>query len=168
MDILHLVDRLETMLSKGWRIPFTSNIVVQEDAFLDIIDQLRITIPDEVKQAKRLGAERERLIEQARQEADRIVASAHDKIEALVESQEVVKQADQRARSTAEDAHRSAEQIRREADTYVVESLSNLEEELLQLITTVRNGIHRLEHSSGRDAGAVHGSEGTQMGPGGA
>ncbi len=166
MDILHLVDRLETMLSKGWRIPFTSNIVVQEDAFLDIIDQMRITIPDEVKQAKRLGAERERIIEQARQEADRIVATAHEKIDALVESQEVVKQAEQRAQSTSEEANRSAEQIRKDADKYVVEVLSNLEEELLQLITTVRNGIHRLEHPVIRGAGASHDSEDSPVGPG--
>jgi cell division septum initiation protein DivIVA len=152
MDILHMVDRLETLLNKGWRIPFTSNIVVQEDAFLDIIDQMRITIPDEVKQARRLGAERERLVAQAQEEAERILASAQQRIEAMIGDQEVVQQAEQKAQAIIAQANQSAQKITSEADTYVLDVLGNLEEELLQVITTVRNGIHKLERSAGRGA----------------
>jgi len=150
MDILHMVDRLEALLNKGWRIPFTSNIVVQEDAFLDIIDQMRITIPDEVKQARRLGAERERLVAQAQEEAERILASAQQRIDAMIGEQEVVRQAEQKAEAIIAQANQSAQKITAEADTYVLDVLSNLEEELLQLITTVRNGIHKLERSTNR------------------
>jgi vacuolar-type H+-ATPase subunit H len=147
MDVLHMVDRLETMLSKGWRIPFTSNVVIREDAFLDIIDQIRGSIPDEVKQAKRLGADRERILEQAHQEAERIVAMAHEQVDALASNQEVVRQAERRAQEISVQANQSAEIIRSDAEGYVVEVLGNLEEELLQLITTVRNGIHKLERA---------------------
>jgi cell division septum initiation protein DivIVA len=168
MDILHLVDRLETLLSKGWHIPFTSNVVVQEDAFLDLIDQMRISIPDEVKQARRLGAERERLIAQAQQEADRIVATAHEQISSLITDQEVVKQAEQKAQAVIGQANQSAEKIRADADTYVVEVLGNLEEELLQAITTVRNGIHKLERPASRGGAASRVTEGNPAEPEGA
>lgn len=160
MDILHLVDRLETLINKSWRIPFTSNVVIQEETFLEIIDQMRIAIPDEVKRARQLGAERERLIEQAQREADRIIAQAQEQINALIDQQEVVRQAEQKAQALLAEANRSAELIRADADAYVVEVLSNLEEELLRLITTVRNGIHKLERSASQRRGeAAHSVE---------
>ena len=66
MDILHLIDRLEMLITeKSFRIPFTSNVIIQEDEFLDIIDQMRVSIPEEVKLAKRTEAERDRLLLQA-------------------------------------------------------------------------------------------------------
>ena len=148
IDILHLVDRLETLLSKSWRLPFTSNVVVQEDAFLDIIDQMRISIPEEVKQARRVSAERERLLEQAQEEADRIVNLAQEQAGSLANDHEVVRAAQARADEIITRAHHSAEIIKADADTYVMEVLSNLEEQLMMLLTTVRNGIRQVQRST--------------------
>ena len=145
IDILHLVDRLETLLSKSWRLPFTSNVVVQEDAFLDIIDQMRISIPEEVKQAKRITAERERLLQQAQEEADRIVALAQEQVGSLADNHEIVKTAQAHADEVLERAQHSAETVKGDADTYVMETLSSLEEQLLMLLTTVRNGIRQVQ-----------------------
>ena len=148
IDILHLVDRLETLLNQGWRLPFTSNVVIQEDAFLDIIDQMRISIPEEVKQARRVTAERERVLEQAQEEADRVVAMAHEQAGNLADDHEIMKAAYAKADEIIAQAHRSAEGIRADADTYVMEVLSNLEEQLMRLLTTVRNGIRQVQHAA--------------------
>ena len=145
IDILHLVDRLETLLSKSWRLPFTSNVVIQEDAFLDIIDQMRISIPEEVKQARRITAERERLLQQAQEEADRIVALAQEQVGSLADDHEIVKTAQARADEVMVRAQHSAETVRGDADTYVMETLSSLEEQLMMLLTTVRNGIRQVQ-----------------------
>jgi len=145
IDILHLVDRLETLLSKSWRLPFTSNVVIQEDAFLDIIDQMRISIPEEVKQARRVTAERERLLEQAQEEADRIVALAQEQAGSLADDHEIVKTAQARADEVLARAQHTAESVKGDADTYVMESLSSLEEQLMMLLTTVRNGIRQVQ-----------------------
>ena len=145
IDILHLVDRLETLLSKSWRLPFTSNVVIQEDAFLDIIDQMRISIPEEVKQARRVTAERDRLLEQAQEEADRIVALAHEQAGSLADDHEIVRTAQARADEVLARAQHSAEGVKGEADTYVMETLSSLEEQLMMLLTTVRNGIRQVQ-----------------------
>jgi len=145
IDILHLVDRLETLLSKSWRLPFTSNVVIQEDAFLDIIDQMRISIPEEVKQARRVTAERDRLLEQAQEEADRIVALAQEQAGSLADDHEIVKTAQARADEVLARAQHSAEGVKGEADTYVMETLSSLEEQLMMLLTTVRNGIRQVQ-----------------------
>ena len=145
IDILHLVDRLETLLSKSWRLPFTSNVVIQEDAFLDIIDQMRISIPEEVKQARRVTAERERLLEQAQEEADRIVALAREQAGSLADDHEIMRSAQTRADEVLVLAQRSAETVKGDADTYVMETLSSLEEQLMMLLTTVRNGIRQVQ-----------------------
>jgi vacuolar-type H+-ATPase subunit H len=152
IDILHLVDRLETLLSKSWRLPFTSNVVIQEDAFLDIIDQMRISIPEEVKQARRVTAERERLLEQAQEEADRIVALAHEQAGSLADDHEIVKTAQARADEVLARAQHSAEGVKGDADTYVMETLSSLEEQLMMLLTTVRNGIRQVQGAASPEA----------------
>ncbi len=148
IDILHLLDRLETQLSKGWRLPFTSNLVIEEDAVLDLIDQMRISIPEEVKQAKRFAAERDRLMEQAKEEADRIVSTAKRQTDNLMTDHEVVKLAQQKADEIIVQANESADVIKAEADVYVMDVLSEMEEQLLRLITTVRNGIQQVERSA--------------------
>jgi cell division septum initiation protein DivIVA len=148
IDILHLVDRLETLLNGSWRLPFTSNVVIQEDAFLDIIDQMRVSIPEEVKQAKRISAERERLLEQAQEEADRIVSLAQEQVGSIADDHEIVKAAQAKADEIIAHAHRSAEGVKADADSYVMEVLSGMEEELMRLLTTVRNGIRQVQSSA--------------------
>jgi hypothetical protein len=64
MDILHLVDRLETMITQSRLIPLTVYRLVDEDRALELIDQMRISIPEEVRKAKRIHQERDRVIAQ--------------------------------------------------------------------------------------------------------
>jgi len=147
VDILHLVDRLEALLNQSWRIPFTSNVVIHEDDFLDIIDQMRVSIPEEVKQARRVSAERDHVLEQAQQEADRIIALAQEQAGSLADDHEVMRSAYTKADEIIVQANRSAEVVQSEADVYVMESLSTLEEYLMRLLTTVRNGIRQVQES---------------------
>jgi len=142
MDIIHLIDRLEMLITeKSFRIPFTSNVVVQEDEFLDIIDQMRVTIPEEVKLAKRTEAERERMLIQAQEEADRVVDVARDKAKALTEDHELITFAKERASEIETEAKKQAEDIISESDEYIVDQLGELEEQLMKTLTTVRNGL---------------------------
>ena len=76
MDIQHLVDRLEEVLNKSVRIPLTPYLMVNEDRIFSTVDQMRVTIPEEVKRANRIEAEKERILAQAKEEADRIRALA--------------------------------------------------------------------------------------------
>ncbi|PKN90113.1 MAG: ATPase, partial [Chloroflexi bacterium HGW-Chloroflexi-7] len=85
MDILHLVDRLEELFNESKPIWFTHSVVVDEDRMLDLIDQMRITIPDEIKKAQQLLAQRDRVLAQAQEEANRTIALAREKSEKLVD-----------------------------------------------------------------------------------
>src|SRR5437016_6236445 len=97
MDILHLVDRLEEIFNAGRPIPFTHNLVVDEDRVLDLIDQMRVSIPEEVKKAQQVLAQRDRILAQAQEEAARTVQLAKEKVEQLVDRESVVMGAQTRA-----------------------------------------------------------------------
>ncbi len=148
MDILQMIDRLEELLNESRPLPFTHNVIVDEDRMLDLIDQMRVSIPDEVKKAQQLLAQRDRLLAQAQEEANRTIAIAREKSDQLVERDQVVQSAYSQSEQIKAQAERDALMIRQEADNYVMESLRSLEVEMERALTQVRNGIRTLQPNS--------------------
>jgi cell division septum initiation protein DivIVA len=144
MDILHLVDRLEELFNESRPIPLTHNVVVDEDRFLEIIDQMRISIPEEVKKGQQILAQRDRVLAQAQEEANRTIALAKKKSEEVVARDAIVEAAQSRAEQILEQARIEAENIHRDADDYIIEALGTLEAELTRLLNQARNGIAKL------------------------
>jgi len=151
MDILHLVDRLEELLNQSRPFLWTHNVVVDEDRMLDIIDQMRVAIPDEVKKAQQLLAQRDRVLAQSQEEANRTLAIAREKSEQLVERDAIVQAAQARADQIASQIHLETENTRKEADGYVIDTLTRLEMELDRYLTQVRNGIRTLQDNHLKD-----------------
>jgi vacuolar-type H+-ATPase subunit H len=141
IEIQLLLDRLEATLVASRQLPFISGVVVDRDRCFDIINEMRVSIPEEIRKAKRLQQERERLIAHANEEAERIVALAREQAEALVHEHQVIKQAEQQAQLVLERAQSEALDIRAGADEYALEVLKQLETRLVQELGTVRNGI---------------------------
>lgn len=144
MDILHLVDRLEELFNESRPLPMMRKVVVDEEKMLSIIDQMRVSIPDEIKRAQQLLAQRDRLMAQTQEEANRTIQLAREKAEQLVEKDAIIQSAQARAGSIIEQARRDIDITRRDADQYVVNSLRDLEQELSRLLNQVRNGIETL------------------------
>ena len=144
MDILHLVDRLEELFNESKPIPHTHSVVVDEDRMMEIIDQMRISIPDEVKNAQQIIAQRDRVLAQAQEEANRTVKLAKNKGDDIVARDAIVEAAQIRADQLLTQARAEAEVIRGEADDYIIESLTALEAELDRLTAQARNGIASL------------------------
>ncbi len=151
MDILQMIDRLEELLNESRPLPFTHNVIVDEDRMLDLIDQMRVSIPEEVKKAQQLLAQRDRLIAQAQEEANRKVNLASDRASELVERDQVVQVAYAQAEQIKAQAHLDGDAIRRDADQYVLETLRNLEMEMERAINQVRNGIRTLQEEKPKE-----------------
>ena len=145
MDILHLVDRLEELFNDSRPIPLTHNVIVDEDKFLDIIDQMRISIPEEVKKAQQVQSQKDRVMAQAQEEANRTLQLAREKADALVEKESLTQDARRRSEQIIEQARLESENIKAGADQYAMDSLRNIEAELERLLTQVRNGVQMLE-----------------------
>jgi hypothetical protein len=151
MDILHLVDRLEELFNSGFHIPLTNETAVNEERFLELIDQLRIAIPEEVKKAQQVMTQKERYLAQAQEEAQRTVNIARERMESLVQRDSITSAAEGRADQIVQQARDDASAIRSEADDYVLESLSRLEAEMSHLLLQVRNGIAKLNEERARE-----------------
>ena len=147
MDILHLIDRLEELFNESRALPFTHNVIVDEDRMLDIIDQMRIAIPEEVKKAKQLLNQSERIIAQAEEKANRVTSIAQEKADEMASEDSIAQEATRRADAILAQARADAEATRTDADDYVVETLSRVEGELSRLLTQVRNGINAMGDS---------------------
>ncbi len=157
MDILHLVDRLEELFNQSRTIPFTHSVIVDEDRMLDIIDQMRVAIPEEVRKSQQVLSKKDRIIAQAQEKANRIQALAQEESDKLVNRDSVVQQALKKAAQIETEADIKAETIRKEADDYVKETLTNLEIALERVLTQVQDGIYYLEEH--REQSSEEGSE---------
>jgi cell division septum initiation protein DivIVA len=154
MDILHLIDRLEELFNESRAVPLTRNVMVDEDKMLDIIDQMRISIPEEVKKAQQLLAQKDRVLAQAQEESNRTVEIARQKAGDLVQRDLIVQEAQRRAEQIVAQARGEAEVTRRDADDYVVITLQHLQDELDKLANQVRNGLRVVEEDQMRRAPA--------------
>jgi F0F1-type ATP synthase membrane subunit b/b' len=150
MDILHLVDRLEELFNDSRPIRLMRKVVVDEDKLLSIIDQMRVSIPDEIKKAQQLLSQRDRLIAQGQEEANRTLQIAREKANQLVEKDAIIQSAQMRANQIIEQAKKDSEINRIEADRYIITSLSDLEQELEVLLVQVKNGITALQNIANR------------------
>jgi hypothetical protein len=150
MDILHLVDRLEELINQSRSIRFTHNVIVDEDRILDIIDQMRVAIPQEVKKSQQVLAQRDRVMAQAKEEADRTLNIAKEKSEKLSERDTIVQDARKKANQIEAEAEMKADKTQAGADEYVGETLTNLEIALERVLNQVRNGIYILEEDTMR------------------
>jgi F0F1-type ATP synthase membrane subunit b/b' len=152
MDILQLIDRLEELFNQSKTIPLTRNVMVDEDRMLDIIDQMRIAIPEEVKKAQQLLGQRDRVLAQAQEEANSTIDIARQKAEQLVAKDMIVVDAQRRGDQILSQARAEAETVRAEADDYVIDSLRQLEAELERNLNQVRNGVRTVEEEQARRA----------------
>jgi hypothetical protein len=145
MDILQLIDRLEELFNDAKAVPFTHNVVVDEDRMLEIIDQMRIVIPDEVKKAQQVLSQKDRVMAQAQEEADRTLVLAREKAEQVAAKDNIVVEANRRADAIINQARADAEATRRDADDYVVDTLVQLQDNLEKILNQVRNGVLTLQ-----------------------
>jgi hypothetical protein len=148
MDILQLIDRLEELFNDAKAVPFTHNVIVDEDRMLELIDQMRISIPDEVKKAQQVVAQRDRVMAQAQEEANRTLDSARQKADSYKKGYDHAGGSSALNRSWLKRA--DAEATRGDADNYVVDNLMQLQDQLARLTNQVNNGVRAVQEDQMR------------------
>jgi hypothetical protein len=183
MDLLHLVDRLEELVGSAQKMPIGSRAIVDRRRILDIVDQMRVAVPQEVRDAQEMVTQRDELYREAEEEARLIIARAEERASRMVEqheltiaararAEEVAQQAEARieerlAEANAEiqqriqDSRQVADQQMEAADEYARELLIRLETQLQAFVRSVQSGIQQL-HAPSRpaEASAVPGEAG--------
>jgi vacuolar-type H+-ATPase subunit H len=147
MNIHEAIDRLEYLIGHSRQIPLTRTVVIDQEEALACIDDLRLSLPDEIKQARWTLQEQQRLLSEAQTEAARTVSKAGERAQTMIGQHELVKRAEKQADALLKDAGMKADETRRAADRYAWEVMQNLETQLLRAVATVKKGVEALRTS---------------------
>ena len=133
-------------------MPLTSNVIIDQARALDLLDQLRVAVPEEIRAAKRINDETERIVERAQEEAERILARAQEQAAFLIEERELTRAADLKSAEIISDGQREADEIRRGADEYAQSVLVRLEGECIRALQSIKRGLALLDERNVDDS----------------
>jgi cell division septum initiation protein DivIVA len=156
MDVLVLIDKLDDLVHNAKQVPLTDQVRVDREEIFDILDQMRATIPEEIKQARWIVKERQEMLAEAKREAERIIKEGKEQQLELVSETEIVKLSEREADDIIDEARAREREIRLGAEDYADEILNTLEVNLMKFIAAVRRGRERLQ---GKDDAELEGAE---------
>ncbi|MBM3706771.1 MAG: ATPase [Actinobacteria bacterium] len=137
MDALELIDKMEELISKSRKIPFSSNFIINENEIYEILDELKSVIPEEFKQARWIVKERENMLEEAKRQAVKIIKDAEEKAENMLSENEIMKNALKKAEEIISITEAKARTVRLEAEDYADEKLASLEAVIYKILSSL-------------------------------
>ena len=143
MEIFTLLDELEEYMEGAKSIPFTNKGVVDKDEILDIVKEIRLKLPDELKQAKWVKEERSRILVEAQKEADGIVKEAENRIISMIDEHEITRKAYEQKAQIIETANEMSREISKGTKDYADNLLEKVENTLQEALKTIE--INRRE-----------------------
>jgi vacuolar-type H+-ATPase subunit H len=144
MDVLYLLERLEEVLNAGSALPFTRRTLIDDEECFAIIDQIRLSLPNEIRQARKLNSDRDALLTEAQTRAEQVIRAAEEEAREMARDHHVARQAEARAAELMAQAEKRADEVRQSADDYAYRVLSDLDRRIEGLAMTVRNGLQSL------------------------
>jgi cell division septum initiation protein DivIVA len=145
VDVLELIDKLDDLIHNARPVPLTDQVRIDREAIFELLDEMRSTIPEEVKQARWIVKERQEMLAEARREADRMVAEARERAQHEISEREIVRQAEHEAQDMLEAARQREREVRLGAEDYADEVLGTLEVNLGKFLQAVQRGRERLQ-----------------------
>ncbi len=119
--------------------------VVDDRALLAIVDEMRVRIPEEIREARRILREREQIPQSAQMEAEQIIQEAREQADQLIRDEEVVKEAEARAQQLIAEAEEQVEASREEMDVYALNMLRDLERRMQSHLSSIQRGVLALD-----------------------
>ena len=144
MEIFTLLETIEEMLEDSKKLPFTNKAIVDKEQVLDIIKEIRLKLPEELKQAKVIKEEHDRIIAKANEEAEEIVKEAENRIISMIDEHEITKKAYEQKNKIIENANDMAREISNGTKAYsdsILESVQVTLEDALKVIENNRKEV---------------------------
>ncbi len=145
MEIFTLLETLEDIMERSKSIPFTEKGIVEKEEVLEIVKEIRLKLPDELKQAKWVKEERTRIIEEAKKEADDIVREAENRIIAMIDEHEITRKAYDQKAEIIETANEMSREISKGTKDYADAILANLENAINNVSVSINEAIKTIE-----------------------
>ena len=138
MEIFTLLEELEDLLESSRNLPFSAKTIVNKEEMLDLIKEIRLKMPDELKQAKWVKEERQRILSEAESRAETIQKNAEETQMQLIDEHEITKAAYEQANELVNAAQQKSIEIKTDTDQYVDDVLNDVEHRLDLLLRKVR------------------------------
>ena len=145
MEIFTLLDELEEYLEGAKTVPFTSKCIADKEDILDIIKEIRLKLPDELKQAKWIKEERNRILVEAQKEAEGIVKEAENRIISMIDEHEITRKAYEQKAQIIETANEMSREISKGTKDYADNILEKVESVLQDALRTIENNRKELK-----------------------
>lgn len=144
MDILDVLNEMEELIEESTRVPLVGKILVDDELILDMVDHIRTALPEEMRQAKAVVNEREKILEDARAEAQRIITQAREELSRMAGEDELVKQAKSQAAEVIEQAKTLSREIKIGAYQFADELLTKSEQNLDAILSQIKTARDEL------------------------
>jgi cell division septum initiation protein DivIVA len=138
MDIMEIIDMMEEAIDKASTVPLTGKVMIDKDELLDYIQEIRLVYPEELKEAKWVKEERQRILSEAEARAEAIQKNAEETQMQLIDEHEITKCAYEQANELVGSAQQKAMEIKTDCDQYVDDILNDAEHRLDLLLRKVR------------------------------
>lgn len=144
MEVMDVLETLEELVEKSTNVPLSGKCVVDKEEILEIIKEIRLKLPDDIKQAKWVKEERQRILQEAQKEAENIILETEKKASFLVEENEITKKAYTQASEIMETTHKNAKEVRvgtREYADGVLNKVTEILRDTLEVIESNRREL---------------------------
>ena len=145
METFELLETLEDIIEKSRNVPFSSKGIVDKEEMLDLIKEIRLKLPDELKQAKWVKEERQRILVEAQKEADGIVKEAENRIISMIDEHEITRKAYEQKAEIIEAANEMSREISNGTKEYADNVLQGIEVALEDALKIIQNNRKELK-----------------------
>lgn len=145
MEIFTLLENIEDILEKSKGVPFSNKVLVDKEEILEQISELRLKLPEELKQAKWIKEERQRILVEAQKEADDIVKEAENRIISMIDEHEITKKAYEKKAEIIETANEMSREISKGTKDYADNVLNGIEVALQDALKIIQNNRNELK-----------------------
>lgn len=146
MDILNLLERIEDIIEEASKFPLSNKVMIDKDEILEVINEIRLKLPDEINRASWVAKERQRILNEAQSEADELIEKVQDQQRYLIEDNEITKQAQKYANQIIQEAERKANEMKFGAYSYSDEILSKLQEKIGEINSIIEQNREVLKN----------------------
>ena len=149
MNIEEILDRMDDTLDKAWSLPMTGGrCVVDVEQMREMLDEIRINLPGEIKQAKNIVADRNEILRAAKAEAEQLVRRAEDRARVLVSQEAVLKEAQAKANELLSQTQSRTKEMKIAAQDFSDGKLRETEESLTRALNDLRETRQRLKNTA--------------------
>lgn len=146
MEIINLLEKLEDIIEEASKFPMSNKVIIDKEEMLELITDMRIKLPDEIKQASWIKEERQRILSETQSEATNMISDAKSLQETLIDDHELTKLAEQNAKGIEETARKTAFEIKNETQEYCDKLLAKTQESFQKMLSTIAENREEIDN----------------------